>query len=218
MDRRFIVILLVAIIGLGGLFVLGKNSDGTSGSNNTTTTGTVSNHTKGNNAKNVTLTVYGDFECPACAQFFPIEKQVVDTYANDITFRFAHFPIDSIHQNARAAARAAEAAGLQGKFFEMHDWLYEQQSVWVRSSDPLTAFSNYAQQLGLDVAKFKTDFASETVNATINADRDEGTKLKVSGTPTYFLNGTQLKNDEISSVEAFSAKIDAAIKESSSNN
>lgn len=218
MDRRFIIILVVVVLGLGALFYFGRSSSSSNNtSSNSTTAGTVSNHTKGNNTKNVTLTVYGDFECPVCAQFFPVEKAVVDKYQDQISFRFAHFPLDNIHQNARAASRAAEAAGAQGKFFEMHDMLYERHSEWSESNDPLVIFSTYAQQLGLDVTKFKSDFASETTNSTINADLNEGNGLKVGGTPTYFLNGKQINNADISSVESFSAKIDEAIKASSSN-
>lgn len=215
MDKRFIVILVILVVGLGGLFIFTRNKASAPGSNNdTNTTASVSNHTKGNTASKVNLTVYGDFECSACEQFFPIEKQVVDKYINDITFTFRHFPLDSIHKNARAAARAAEAAGNQGKFFEMHDLLYQNQSSWLGQSDPLTVFTQMATGLKLDINKFKTDFASEAVNATINADYKEGTSKKVEGTPTYFLNGQELKLEEIQTVEQFSAKIDAAIKAS----
>jgi len=212
MDKRFIVILVVVVLGLAGIFFIGKNkSSSSTSSSSSSAVGTVSNHTRGNNAKKVNLTVYGDFQCPICGQFYPIEKKVVDTYQNDISFTFMHFPLESIHPNARAAARAAEAAGLQGKFFEMHDLLYENQSAWSSSSDSLTIFTAYALQLGLDAAKFKSDFASETVNSTINADLKNGNSKGVNGTPTYYLNGQKLENGDIGSYDKFSAKIQDAI-------
>jgi protein-disulfide isomerase len=214
MDKRFIVILVVVVLGLGGIFILGKNKSSSSTNSSSSSTGVVSNHTRGENAKNVTLTVYGDFQCPVCGQFYPIEKQVVDTYQKDISFRFMHFPLESIHPNARAAARAAEAAGLQGKFFEMHDLLYVNQAAWSSSTDAYPVFESFAKQIGLDTTKFKTDFASETVNGTINADLKDGNGKSVSGTPTYYLNGEKLNNGDISTYEKFAAKVQDAINKS----
>jgi len=213
MDKRFIVILAILVLGLGGLFIFTRNK-ATAPGTGTTQKASVSNHKEGKNAKNVNLVVYGDFQCSACEQIYPIEKQAVDSHINDISFTFRHFPLDTIHPNARAASRAAEAAGLQGKFFEMHNSLYQNQSLWINSSLPLTVFEQLAKSLGLNLDKFKTDFASESVNATINADYQEGVSKGVDGTPTYYLNGKKLDNKDISSVEKFSAKIDEAIKAS----
>jgi protein-disulfide isomerase len=211
MDKRFIVILIILVVGLGGLFLFTRNKAAAPGTNNNSSA-SVSNHTKGNNASKVSLVVYGDFECSACERFFPIEKQVVDKFINDITFTFRHYPLDTIHQNARAASRAAEAAGKQNKFFEMHDLLYQNQSSWLSLGDPLPTFTKFATALSINVEQFKTDYASEAVNSTINADKKEGDSKKVAGTPTYFLNGKELKLEEIQTVDLFSAKIDAAIK------
>jgi protein-disulfide isomerase len=209
MDRRFIIVLAIVIIGLGGLFVFTRNKAQAPGSETVTA---VSNHTEGNTASGVKLLVYGDFQCSACVAFYPIEKQVVDKYIDKISFTFREFPLDSIHPNARASARAAEAAGLQGKFFEMHNMLYENQDSWLNSTSPLTVFEKFATMLGLDANKFKTDFSSEAVNSTINADYKEGTQRGVSGTPSYYLNDKLLNNEEIQTVEKFSAKIDEAIQ------
>ena len=211
MDKRFMVILAVVVLGLGGIFFIGKNKTDSSSTSGSNTVGTTSSHTAGNTASKVNLTVYGDFQCPVCGKFYPVEKQVVDTYKQDISFTFMHFPLESIHPNARAAARAAEAAGLQGKFFEMHNLLYVNQSGWSNSGDVLGVFTGYATQLGLDAAKFKTDFASETVNNTINADLKNGNGKGVNGTPTYYLNGKKLSNGDIGTYEKFSAVIKAEI-------
>jgi protein-disulfide isomerase len=211
MDKRFIVVLAILIIGIGGLFVFTRNKANAPGTN-INSNATVSNHTKGNTAGKINLLVYGDFECSACLRMFPIEKQIIAKYANQISFTFRNFPLDSIHQNARAASRAAEAAGKQSKFFEMHDLLYENQSTWLNLSDPMPAFVQLATTLGLNINQFKTDYASETINSTINADLKEGQSKGVSGTPAYYLNGKELNLSEIQTFDQFSAKIDAAIK------
>lgn len=197
------------VLGLGGLFVLSR--DKAAAPSVSSSSSSVSNHSKGGNSKNVELMVYGDFQCPACRQIYPIEKQVVATFNDQIKFTFRHFPLESIHPNARAGSRAAEAAGLQGKFFEMHDALYESQDTWSSLSNPLNEFVSMAQKLGLDTEKFKTDYASETVNATINADLKEGNSKNVSGTPSYFINGKKVDNSDINTYEKFSAVIQKAI-------
>ena len=209
MDKRFAAILVACIVALGGVFwfTRDKSNPGSSGGN----TSYLSNHTTGKNAKNVTLVEYGDFQCPACGAYHPIIKQVIEKYKNDISFQFRNFPLSQIHQNARAAARAAEAADKQGKYWEMHNLLYEQQKSWESVSDPNTVFEQYAVQLGLDQTKFKQDYASSSVNETINADYAEGQKLNIDGTPSFFLQGKKLSpapQDEA----GFSKLIDEAIK------
>jgi protein-disulfide isomerase len=212
MDKKFIVILLILILGLGGLFFFTRDKASAPG-NNTEAASKVSNHVIGNKSSKVSLVVYGDFECSACYAIFPVEKAVVDKYINDITFTFRHFPLDGIHKNARSSSRAAEAAGMQDKFFEMHHLLYENYNSWVSLNDPLETFLGLAKSLGLDIEKFKTDYASEAVNATINADIKEGTAKNVAGTPTYFLNDKELELKDIQTFDQFSAKIEAAIKD-----
>lgn len=213
MDKKFIVVLIILILGLGGLFFYSRDKASAPGSS-TDAAAKTSNHVMGNKDSKTSLVVYGDFECSACYVIFPVEKAVVDKHINDITFSFKHFPLDSIHKNGRSSSRAAEAAGRQDKFFEMHHLLYENYNSWVSLNDPLDIFVGLAKSLGLDTEKFKSDYASESVNATINADIKEGTTKNVAGTPTYFLNGKELELKEIQTVDQFSAKIEAAIKDS----
>lgn len=208
MDKRFIVILGVLVIGLGAIFVFGNKSDT---AKTTATNAAVSNHIKGSPDSKVNLLAYGDFQCPVCSQYFQIEQQLIQKFGNDMSFTFRHFPLDNIHPNARAASRAAETAGLQGKFFEMHDLLYQNQSAWSSASDPLVVFTSYAEQLGLDVDKFKTEFASEAVNNTINADLNEGNGKGVAGTPTYFINGREINIKDLGSYENFEKIIQAEL-------
>lgn len=198
MSKQFWAIIVIVLVVLGGVFAFtGGKSGNSNGSSNKAQ---LTNHVEGQGKSGVKLVEYGDYECPVCGIYYPTVKQVVQQYDQQIYFQFRNFPLTSIHPNAFAGARAAEAAGLQGKFWEMHDKLYENQdpngkSGWVASSDPLGQyFVTFAQQIGLNVDKFKTDFNSDQVNNTVNADLNEANKLGLNGTPTFFLDGKQLDN------------------------
>ncbi len=210
MDKRFLLILAALVLIFGGIFFFSKSKSAAPGKSSSNSA--VSNHTLGT-GKKVTLVEYGDYQCPACGQFYPIVKQLQTKYADQMTFRFANFPLVQIHQNAMVGARAAEAAALQGKFWEMHDLLYQNQNSWSASSDPNPYFVQYATSLGLDITKFKQDMASQAVLNTINADTSEVQAFGASGTPTFILNGKKIENPN--SLEAFSQVIDEAIKNSS---
>lgn len=191
MSKQFLAIVAAVIIVFVGIFVLtGNKSNGGSG-NSKGSTGTLTQHVEGQGKSGVKLVEYGDYECPYCGEAYPVIKQVVSDLNQQITFQFRNFPLISIHQNAFAGARAAEAAALQNKFWEMHDLLYQNQQQWTGASDPTTFFDQYAQQLGLNVNQFKTDYASSKVNDLINADMAEGNKLGITGTPTFYLDGKQ---------------------------
>lgn len=213
MSKRFAIILAVILVAFGTIFFFTKNRAGapSGGDGNSTQT---TNHIKGSTASGVVLLEYADFQCPACAQLYPVVSQVYEKYKDKIQFQFMHFPLYQIHQNAMAAHRAAEAASVQGKFWEMYDTLYARHSEWQSSSTPTVIFEGYANQLGLDVEKFKTDSASSAVNDTIWADINKGTSLKVSGTPTFFLDGKKIETQ--TTVEDFSKLIDEAIAQKSS--
>lgn len=208
MDRRFIIILAVIILGFIGF--IGFNN--LNQEDDVIVSGT-SNHSRGNTESSVELVAYKDFECPPCAQFHPIEEQLYEQYKDKVKFTFKHFPIDTIHPNARAAHRAAEAAGLQGKFFEMQNLLYDGQRQWSSqvTNNPQTIFEQYAQQLGLDIEKFKADAVLDSTNKTINADISAGKQIGVNGTPSFFINGVQVNTGEINSLESFGSKIEEAL-------
>lgn len=208
MSNRFFAILLITIAIIGGLVFATKSKNNTTPNvGNTQPT----NLTTGKGTSGVTLVEYGDFQCPVCGSFFPIVQQVKEKYGDQVTFQFRNFPLSEIHPNAVIAARAALAADKQGKFWEFHDLLYTNQSTWSSSKTPEKFFESYAEQLSLDVAKFKTDLASSEVNAAVQADRAEAQRLGFTGTPTFVLDGKKLDPNP-TSFEAFSAKIDEAIK------
>ncbi len=215
MDKRFAMILAAIVVVLGGVFWFTKDKSTTKTTGNNSTA-SLSNHVIGGNAKKVNLTEYGDFQCPACGAYHPVIKQVIEKYKNDIVFQFRNFPLTSLHQNARAAARAAEAADKQGKYWEMHDLLYEQQKSWETTGNASSVFEGYAAQLGLNIETYKKDYASNEVNDVINADYNEGQKLNITGTPTFFLQGKKIE-DTPRDLDGFSKLIDQAIKDANNN-
>ena len=220
MDKRFLAILATIVVIFGGIFIFSQNSSNKSSVGD----GQPSSHLIGDGAKNVTLIEYGDYQCSACEAYEPVLEQVRTAYGKDIHFQFRNLPLVAIHPNAFAAARAAEAASLQDKFWEMHDTLYDQANwqSWTVSSSPIDLFKAYAQQLGLDVSKFQSDFASEKVNSTIQADLGAFKKTgKQMATPTFFLNGTYLENTKLTDQNnrplfaKFQAILDAEISKKS---
>jgi protein-disulfide isomerase len=169
-------------------------------------------HVRGAVAAKVTLVEFGDFQCPACGAYEPLIRQVEADNANVLRVVFKHFPLTQIHPNALLAAKASEAAGLQGKFWEMHDILYDKQTEWSGTLSARDAFIAYAGTLGLDVAKFTQDLNNQSIEDKVVAEYKEGIRLGVQGTPTFFLNGKMIQNP--SSPEEFNKLIQDAAEAS----
>lgn len=164
---------------------------------------------KGVASSTVVLMEYSDFQCPACRSYYPILREVMAEYGDKITFVYRHFPLISIHPNAEFAARAAEAAHKQGKFWEMHDLLFEKQNEWAKVANVAPIFESYATLLGLSVDQFKADYISDEVKKLVRAHRVHATKSGLSSTPTFFLNGQKIENP--TSVYAFKQLIQAEL-------
>lgn len=214
MSKQFWAVVAVLVVVFFGAIIFNNNrKDGSSGS-----TGTATNHVEGSTSSGVKLVEYGDYQCPACGAFYQTVKDTVAKYQDRIQFQFRNLPLTSLHPNAFAGARAAEAAGLQGKYFEMHDMLYENQTVWSEARNPMTYFESYAKSLKLNVTQFKTDYASSKVNSSINADMAAFDKTGAEkATPSFFLDGKNVSTTKLvdssgqPSVDAFSKVLDAAI-------
>lgn len=224
MDKRFLTILATIVVIFGGIFIFSQRSSNNSGGSTLGSQTQLSNHVTGQGEKNVTLVEYGDYQCSACELFEPVLDQVRATYGKDIFFQFRNLPLTAIHPNAFAAARAAEAASLQNKFWEMHDILYDQANwrSWTVSGSPRDLFNIYAKQLGLNESQFQTDFASEKVNSTIQADLGAFKKTgQRMSTPTFFLNDAYLDTSKLTDqnnrplFEKFKAVLDAEISKKS---
>lgn len=172
--------------------------------------GAVPPRVRGNENAPVTLEEFADFECPPCAAFHSELKNLQAEYGARLRVVFRHYPLET-HQRALDAARAAEAAAAQGRFWEMHDRLYERQDEWARAADARAVFTRYAQDLGLDAARFAKDMDSAEVTERIRLDQERGASIEVDGTPTIFINGRELpsaaRNDG-----GIRATIDAALK------
>lgn len=211
MSKEFSLIVVIIIVAMVGGFVLTKEKKNPGGSSPASSLNQPTNHVVGAGKKAVTLIEYGDFQCPACKSYFPIVKEIKDTYGDDITFQFRHYPLTQIHPNAMIGHRAAEAAGKQGKFFEMHDILYEEQDRWSKASDPTEILLTYARQLELNEEQFKADMKSEATAAAINADIKAGQAIGAESTPTFVINGKKLDPNP-RSIEEFKQLIDEEIK------
>lgn len=182
--------------------------------------GNIADHTKGSDAKEVLFIEYGDFQCPSCGGAHPQVNSLMEEYGDKVTFIFRNFPLTSIHPNARAAAAVAEAAGLQGKYWEMYDMLYEKQNEWsgLDASQRGNVFNTYATSLSLNMDEFTTALASKEVNQKISFDLALGKAAGVSATPTFFVNGEKLSEDAASGIvqgdlTAIKAQLDELTKD-----
>ena len=161
----------------------------------------------GENAKAV-LVEYSDFQCPACKYFYGMVKQLEQEEGDKIQVVYRHFPLQQ-HQFSKVAAIAAEAAGRQGKFWEMHDILFENQDTWSKSDNIAQSMVGYATQIGLAIGQFQTDVQSKELAEKIEKSIADGTAQKIQGTPTFYLNGEAVK---FGSYEELKAAIEKATK------
>lgn len=168
-------------------------------------------HVRGAADAPVTLEEYGDFQCPPCGRLAEPLQQIEKDYGPRLRVIFRNFPF-TIHEHAFEAAHAAEAAGLQGHFWEMHDLLYREQAAWAKSKDAESLFEGYAGMIHLDVPRFKKDMASERVKEKVEADQKRGQALGVKNTPTIFINKQEVPPTSLNPT-ALRAAIDAALRE-----
>ena len=159
----------------------------------------------------VNIVEFGDYQCPACAYANTIVQQLVEAYKNNpnLNFVFRNFPLPQ-HSNAIISAEAAEAAGVQGKFLEMSEMLYDRQNDWAGSKQALEIFAGYAQNLGLDVKAFTDSVNQQKFKDLIIKDRSDGQALGVNSTPSFFINGEKITG--ILSFDDFKKKIDSKLQ------
>jgi len=171
----------------------------------------ITDHIKGNPEATVVLTEFSDFQCPACAAFQPVLAELLTNYGDQMKLEYKHFPLP-IHSLSQAAARAAEAAGQQGKFFEFHDVLFEKQSEWTASPNPTGTFVSYAAALGLDEELFRRHFNASMIRDRVRDDLNDARDRELTGTPTFFLNGERMQFQTYQEfIEQVVAAIDPAL-------
>jgi protein-disulfide isomerase len=214
----FVIIVAVAVLtaGAGALFYRAKQRAVASGGVTRPSTGDGQGkaeglHVRGQPDAPVTLEEFGDFECPSCATEAEVISKLEQDYGPRLRVVWRNFPL-AMHAHALEAALAAEAAGLQGRFWEMHDLLYKNQAVWSKGSDVRAFFNMYARSLGLDVERFAKDSMSDEVKARVVSDGRHGASRGVKNTPTLFINDREVR--PFFRPERLHEAIDAALGES----
>ncbi len=202
----FVVLTLVFVGIIWGAMQLSGD-----GSNVTVDAVNANDQVLGNTSATVTLIEYSDFQCPACRSAYNTLNEVKDEFTNTVQIVYRHFPLRNIHSNAQLAGQAAEAAGQQGMFWEMHDELFDNQSDWSEAGEPLEKFATYAEELGLDADQFRTDIESDIVRNKVNDDYNSGVGANVKGTPSFFLNGEKV--DTPRDADAFRTLLQDAVTE-----
>jgi hypothetical protein len=147
-------------------------------------------HSRGPEKAEYVLEEVGDYQCPACGAYYPVVEDIIHRFPDQVRFVYHHFPLVQIHANALGAAMAAEAAGEQNRFWEMHGMLFLHQQEWAREPGGSNErFAEYAAQIGLDPARFRESMASPNLEQLVLNDMQSGRDAKIQGTPTFFLNG-----------------------------
>lgn len=173
--------------------------------------GSADGHVLGSAAAPVTLEEFGDFQCPPCGRLSEPINELQKDFGSKLKVVYRNFPL-AVHRHAREAAAAAEAAGLQGKFWQMHDLLFREQAVWSKADDAVSLFNAYAGMIGLDLDRFKKDMQSPEVEERITTDQKRGSDIGVRNTPTLFLNNEAL-SPEILDPQKLRSVVGEAVKD-----
>ena len=203
--KRFAPFLIIAVVLLGGLIAIWMFSRSSPPSNpprnaatpelGSTPPGSQPPNIRGNPNAPVTVEEFADFQCSSCAYYHPELKKIEAEYGDRLRVIFRENPLLPRHQHALVAAQAAEAAGMQGRFWEMHDKLFENQKAWSEAKDVVPLFVDYAKQIGLDTDRFMRDLNGEVVAQRIFQDGKRSHALGITATPTFFVNGKEAKGD-----------------------
>src|SRR5229473_6738157 len=212
-----VIIAAVLVATLALTWVLLRSSRPDQSSTNTSSSegpsGAEPPHVRGNPNAKVTLEEFGDFECPVCATYSVEVKKIEAEFGDRLRVIFREYPLyPTPHKHALIAAQAAEAAGLQDRFWEMHDKLYENQKAWSEATDVMPMFIDYARQIGLDTDRFGRELNGEIVAARIFQDGRRVHALGVTGTPSFFVNGKALDAASFSP-DGLRALINQALRE-----
>lgn len=198
-DQKIIIGVILGTIVLFGLILWFTSSNQTLPQIEQSQVTSEARHIKGANTENALLTIveFSDFQCPACKAAEPLITQFVENNVEEVRLIYRHFPLVSIHANARTAAIASEIAAEQGKFWEYHDQLFDNQEEWSDVSDPTSLFTTYAKNIGLDEAAFTTalndaDNPTSVYANRVDADRAKADELNLNSTPSFYINGELL--------------------------
>ena len=211
-NRSFLLwggVILGIIVLVGALAMFGNGTPKSGSTTSLKSTVSSADSTKGADNATIQIVEYSDFQCPGCASSYPMLKQLVEAFSGDVSLTYRHYPLRQIPSNAQLAGQAAEAAGMQGKFWDMHDVLFNTQNQWSHQEDPTALFTQLAESIGLNVEQFATDLTSDAVVEKVNSDAADATSLRLPGTPSFFLNGTLIEHP--GSYAAFKSLIEAEL-------
>ena len=196
--QKYRAFLIIALVLIAAIVVTVSSCDRkkdflTTGTSNPQSVASASPDRKLPTGVVVTLEEFGDYQCPPCGALHPGLKKIQQEFGPNLNFVFRNLPLTTIHKNALVAAQAAEAARIQSRFWEMHDLLYENQDLWKEDINPRPIFIKFAADLGLDTGRFAQDIEDKQVQLRIEADQDEAAQRGVTGTPTLFIEGRELR-------------------------
>ena len=209
--KQSTVIVIVVILSAVGLMFLPRVFDGNLTENKEEITIEEGvDHVKGSVDASVVLIEYSDFQCPACKSYYPLVRQLASEYNDRLLVVYRHFPLREVHARATIAAYATEAAGKQGKFWEMHDVIFENQDNWVKAEKPEELFATYAGVIALDVEQFLKDYDAPETKTRVNRDAEDGRSKGINSTPTFYINGVKITNNP-RSMEEFRTLIEKTL-------
>ena len=182
-KKNQIALLVLFVVVAGGLLYYGiaGSSSGNTG------------HERNVEAQTVQILKYSDYQCPACRIPIPMQDQLKREFGDKVQIEYRHFPLSG-HRFAELAARSVEAARNQGKFREMHDLIFQYQDIWARGNAE-GHFTDFARDIGLDMDQFQEDLESDEIKQLVESQRQEGLRRQVNATPTFFINGQQLRQN-----------------------
>ena len=194
-SKPIIIIVIAIVLAAGTAFYLsrGASDETTKAGASSTTPQAGGGRTLGPANAPVTLVEYADYQCPMCKVYSPIITELLRRYPDKVRFEFHYYPLVQIHRYAMDAAKAAEAAGDQGKYWEMHDLLFDEQERWASSQNAETQFLTYASRLGLNTNQFMQALHSPDIENRILQDVARARDAKLEGTPSIFVNGQKVE-------------------------
>jgi protein-disulfide isomerase len=193
----FVIIAAVLVAAVGAGFLMFRSSQPQPSANPTPASNPLASSNGPASKGVITIDEYGDYQCPPCGALHPILKTLKSEYGGRVQIAFHHFPLTQLHPHALEASYAAAAAGLQGKFWEMHNLLYENQSVWSQVGDFRPIVINFARQIGLDVPRFTREMDGLQVVTLVSEDTRVAAARGVNATPTIFINDQLIPNENL---------------------
>jgi protein-disulfide isomerase len=192
--KPLIVIVVAIVIAAGAALYLSRSADRTAEASDKSPRVNIKSggHIRGPANAQVTLVEFGDFQCPSCGGYHPLVKEILNRYPDKVRLEFHHYPLVDLHPNAMLGAMAAEAAGDQGRYWEMHDALFEHQAEWAPSRNAELVLLNLANRIGLNLNQFMQQLRSPALQDRILQDVTLGNSLHIMETPTFFIDGQRV--------------------------